>query len=102
MVIKQAEIKLKIKNAAASLDQLALKKYGDITEEDVKDLAIRGKWFKAIESAIDLEIEGLLSILIERVRVASERYDTTLHQVSARVKSLELEVENHLKSLGVL
>jgi hypothetical protein len=63
---------------------------------------IRDKWFQAIESAIELEIQGLLSILIERVRVASERYDTTLHQVSARVKSLELEVENHLKSLGVL
>jgi type I restriction enzyme M protein len=97
MVTKQAEIKSKNKNAAASLDLLALKKYGDLTEEDVKDLAIRSNWFQALEITLEKEFQVLLSVLIGRVKELDERYDETLIEIKLRVQSLELVIEKHLK-----
>ncbi len=96
MVTKQAELKSKIKSAAASLDLMALRKYGDLSEADVKVLAIREKWFKAIESAIEMEINGLQSVLFERIKIVSERYDNKLSDILLKIKSLEHEVEKHL------
>jgi type I restriction enzyme M protein len=100
MVIKQAEIKSKIKSAEASLDQLALSKYGDLTEGDVKNLTIRSKWFQAIESLVELEIQGLLSALIERVRVVSERYLTPISKLDQQTKEIEEKVNTHLQKMG--
>jgi type I restriction enzyme M protein len=96
MVIKQAELKSKIKSAAASLDLMALRKYGDLSVADVKVLAIRDKWFKAIESAIEMEINGLQSVLFERIKIVSERYDNKLSDILLKIKSLEHEFEKHL------
>lgn len=101
MVIKQAELKSKIKGAAASLDLMSLKKYGDLTEEDVKHLVVSGKWFHAIGSSVELEIQGLLLALIERVKVVSERYDNTLYEIAIEVRNLELKVEKLLKTIAV-
>jgi len=97
MVTKQAEIKSKIKSAAASLDQLALKRYGGLSEADVKDLVIRDKWFRALEITLEKEFQGLLSVLGGRVKEVNERYDETLIEIKLQVQSLELAIEKHLK-----
>ncbi len=97
MVIKHAEIKSKIKNTAASLDLLALRKYRDLSEADVKELVIRDKWFQALEITLEKEFQGLLSILVGRVKEVNERYDESLIEIKLQVQQLELAIEKHLK-----
>jgi type I restriction enzyme M protein len=97
MVTKLAELKSKIKGTGASIDLLALKKYGDLTVGDVRDILIRSKWFLSIDDTLEREIQELLSTLVSRVDEVDERYAATLNEVVLRASSLELEIETHLK-----
>jgi type I restriction enzyme M protein len=96
IVTKQAELKSKIKSSEASLDIMALKKYGDLTEADVKDILIRSKLFQSIQGTLEREIQELLSTLLIRVGEVEERYSNTLNEISLSVSSLEMIIEKHL------
>ena len=97
MVTKQADLISKLKSSESSVDLIALRKYGDLTDADVKDLVIRSKWFQAFEITLDKEFQTALSILIGRIKEVVGRYDETLVEVKLRVQSLELVIEKHLE-----
>jgi type I restriction enzyme M protein len=96
MVIKQAELKSKIKNTAASLDLLALSKYNGLSEVDVKELVIREKWFRALEFKLDTEMVLLQTSLSVRLTEITELYQTTLGSISTEVHKMETLVNSHL------
>jgi type I restriction enzyme M protein len=75
---------------------MALKKYGDLTEADVKDILIRSKLFQSIQGTLEREIQELLSTLLIRVGEVEERYSNTLNEISLSVSSLEMIIEKHL------
>ena len=75
--------------------------YPKLTEPEIKTLIVDNKWFDAIWSAIESEIQRLTHNLANRVRELEERYAMTLPELKHAVEELNQKVEAHLNQMGV-
>ncbi|HKT46864.1 MAG TPA: hypothetical protein VJP87_05005, partial [Candidatus Acidoferrales bacterium] len=97
---KRAELKKRIKQADATLDQAAYAKYADLTEADIKTLVVADKWLAALGRAIEVETERAGQQLTQRVKELAERYAAPLPQLETRVAELQAKVDAHLHKMG--
>lgn len=97
---REAELKKELKDAEADLDAKAYTQYPKLTEADVKTLVVEDKWLAALENAITAETQNIASRLTQRVKELSERYETPMPQLTARVDELEAKVNQHLEKMG--
>lgn len=88
------------KEAEEALTKATLKKYPELTEEEIRALVVDDKWLTDIAELIEAEIEARTEQLTARVRVLTERYGHTLPEVSASVEALSSRVTDHLKAMG--
>lgn len=100
MLEKQSALKSDIKKLDEELDALALAKYPELTEPEVKSIVLEDKWLPAIEITVKTEMDRISQQLTGRVRELIERYDTPLPKLDKEVKSLEDKVNVHLKKMG--
>ncbi len=98
---RQSELKKQIKDADATLDQLAYEKYPELSEDEIKALVVDDKWLTALESAVQNELERVSQTLTARVRQLAERYEAPLPELSRQVEELSARVDAHLKTMGV-
>ena len=91
----------KLNEARQALDEKVLKKYPQLTLEEVKSLVVEDKWLAALQSRLLSEIEKSVQELAERVKVLAERYENTLEQITTEVDELSSKVNQHLKRMGV-
>jgi len=99
---KDAKLKKDIKTKDAELDKLALKKYADLTEAEVKNLVINNKWLTDIKGSIQSEIDAISQRLTGRVKELAERYENTLGNLDKSTKELEDKVAVHLEKMGLV
>ncbi|CAG1012103.1 Type I restriction enzyme EcoKI M protein [Anaerolineales bacterium] len=97
---REAELKRGLKDAEAELDALAYAQYPKLTEAEVKTLVVEDKWLAALEAAIHGEMDHISQSLTQRVKELSERYETPMPQLTARVDELEAKVNKHLEKMG--
>jgi type I restriction enzyme M protein len=100
MLGTQGVLKSEIKKLDEELDALALAKYPDLTEPEVKSIVLDDKWLPAIEVTVKTEMDRISQQLTGRVKELIERYDTPLPILDKEVKSLEDKVNAHLKKMG--
>lgn len=84
-----------------ALDLATLKKYGDLTEIDVKALVLDEKWQKTLVRRVAGEADGLTLGLVARIQQLGERYLSTVGDLDAELSTLESRVMNHLADMGV-
>ena len=60
-----------------------LKKYGDLTEADVKALVLDDKWHATVASRVASEVNALTLALVSRIQQLGERYGETLGALEA-------------------
>jgi type I restriction enzyme M protein len=89
------------KEAADALDQAVLRRYSDLTKEEIKALVVVDKWTAAIERDVRTEIERVAQTVAGRVKVLEERYAEPLPTLAAEVESLTERVEGHLRKMGL-
>jgi type I restriction enzyme M protein len=89
-----------VKEAQAALDLSVLGKYGDLSEEEVREIAIDDKWLSALSAAIEAELQRLTEALASRVRTLDERYARTVSELEQEVAELDRKVKEHLKEMG--
>jgi type I restriction enzyme M protein len=82
------------------LDKKALAQYTKLTETDVQNLVVDGKWMKAIQIAINSEMERISQRLTQRLKELLERYETPMPELDKQVKVLEEKVNAHLAKMG--
>jgi type I restriction enzyme M protein len=82
------------------LDKKALAQYSKLTEIDVQNLVVDGKWMKAIQIAINSEMERISQRLTQRLQELLERYETPMPELDKQVKELEEKVNAHLAKMG--
>ena len=70
------------KEAEEALTEATLKKYPELTEEEIRSLVVDDKWLTDIAELIEAEIEARTEQLTARVRVLTERYGHTLPEMS--------------------
>ncbi|MCA1706002.1 MAG: SAM-dependent methyltransferase, partial [Actinobacteria bacterium] len=100
----QAEVAAKkaAKDALTALDTAALKKYGDLTEAEVRAIVLEDKWAAAIRNRVAGEVDALTLNLVNRIQDLGERYAETVGVLIAELELLEARVAGHLAKMGVL
>ena len=99
---EEAKHKKAIKQAEATLDELAYEKYPQLTEEEVKTLVVDDKWLKTLAAAVQGELDRVSQTLTGRIRELAERYAVPLPKLVDEVEMLAARVAEHLKRMGVL
>ena len=97
----EAAAKKAAKDAQAELDLATLKKYGDLTEDEIKALVLDDKWHATAVDGIAGEVEALTRDLVARIQQLGERYAETVNDLETELEKLEAEVANHLAAMGV-
>lgn len=97
----EAKIGKRVKEAQAELDKKVLAQYERLSENEIKNLVVDGKWFAILEAAIDNEAQRLSQQLAGRVKELEERYAHPLPGLEQEVATLSDKVEVHLKQMGV-
>ncbi len=98
----EAMLKKEIKTAETNLDTLLLKKYAELTDDEVQDLVVNHKWLAYLQNALQTEVESISQSLTATIKTLAERYSKTLKELDSAVTDLESEVNTHLQKMGLL
>jgi type I restriction enzyme M protein len=90
-----------VKEAQTTLDLATVKKYGGLTEADVKLLVLDSKWLGTIASRIGDEVNALTLALVARIQELGERYRDTLGALEAELVAAQRRAAAHLAEMGV-
>ena len=98
----EAEVKAgsAAREAQATLDQRVYSKYAELTETEIKTLAVKDKWLADIEDTIFGEVQRLTQRLAARVQELEQRYADPLPELERRVADFGAKVEGHLQRMG--
>lgn len=99
---REAELKKDQKEKTLALDNLTLKTFKELTEEDVRTLVVDDKWLTSIKASIQTEIDAISQRLTGRVKQLAERYENTLIELDKETKTLEDKVSAHLEKMGLV
>ena len=97
----EADAKKAVKDTQTELDQAVLARYGKLTEDEIKQLAVDDKWLADIRTAIESEVERITNQLAGRVRELEERYEAPLPTIEREVEALAARVTGHLEKMGI-
>ena len=97
---EEAATKKALKVAESELDDQAYSRYDSLTEVEVRELVVEGKWLASLEQAVVSEVERVSQALTGRLKQLGERYGEALPAISQRVEELEARVAGHLERMG--
>jgi type I restriction enzyme M protein len=100
LVDAETELKRRLKAAETALDAKAYARFPELTEAEVKALAVDSKWMEQIAADIHGEMDRIIQALTQRVRTLADRYETRMPALSKQVQVLERRVDEHLKAMG--
>ncbi len=100
LLADEASAKRAVKDADAKLTAATLKKYPELSEDEIREIVVQEKWLAAIAAAIEAEVEARTEHLTARVRVLTERYGHTLPEMAEGFGTLESKVTDHLRAMG--
>ncbi|WP_272002866.1 type I restriction-modification system subunit M [Roseovarius sp. ZX-A-9] len=100
LMTAETAAKKAVKEAEEALTEATLKKYPELTEEEIRTLVVDDKWLTDIAELIEAEIEARTEKLTARVRVLTERYGHTLPEIDDQIEVLEAKVLEHLAAMG--
>ncbi|TXI68947.1 MAG: type I restriction-modification system subunit M [Flavobacterium sp.] len=99
---REAELKKDQKEKTVALDNLTLKTFKELTEDEVRTLVVDDKWLTSIKASIQTEIDAISQRLTGRVKQLAERYENTLIELDKESKTLEDKVSAHLEKMGLI
>ena len=97
----EAAARKAVKEAQAKLDEVTLRKYGDLSEKDVETLVLDDKWHATLKRHIAAEVNALTLTLVARIQQLGERYAETIGDLETRLERLEMQVAKHLARMGI-
>ena len=75
-------------------------KYPELSIDEIKDLLINKKWYKAIKNGIDSLYSDLAQYMTSRVKELVLRYEYTVPELEAEQEELKNRVKQHLAMMG--
>lgn len=97
----EAAAKKAAKDAQSDLDLATLKKYGELTEDDIRALVLDDKWRATVAKHVSAEVEALTLDLVARIQQLGGRYAETVGDLDAELEQLEAKVAGHLTAMEV-
>jgi type I restriction enzyme M protein len=98
----ESTVKRAVKEAQAALDVVTLKKYGDLSEAEVKGLVLDDKWKATVSGRVDGVLTSLGLDLVARLQELGGRYSETLGQINNELNELGLRASAHLMEMGIV
>ena len=89
-----------IKAAQKALDDLVLKKYEALTDEEIKHLLFDCKWMPRLYGDINGEIDRILNDYASRVIMIAKRYEHTLGEIEDKTAKSKAAVKQALERMG--
>ena len=99
---KHNKLKKAIKLQAIELDNKTLQQYGQLTENDIRQLVIEDKWLTQLQNDIQSEIDAISQHLTTRIKELAERYENKLSEIDQSVIEAENKVMKHLEKMGLV
>lgn len=97
---KISKIDKKMKQIKSELDKKIIKKYEELTIDEIKDITINDKWLSVLTDNLEEILDGISQSLTGRITELAERYESPMPELEKEVKELESKVEEHLKRMG--
>ena len=94
------DTKIKVKEVLEDLDEKIDAKYPKLSEEEIKTLVVDDKWLTTLAHAVQGELDRVSYSLTGRIRQLSERYGTTLPQLTEESTQLAKRVDMHIEKTG--
>ncbi len=82
------------------LYEKVLKKYAELSADEVKTLVVEDKWFATLSVRIEQLLTDLTQKLSQRVKEIAVRYEYTVPQLEAEQEELKNKVKQHLALMG--
>lgn len=82
------------------LDDNCRNRYETFTDEEIKDLLVNRKWYKAIDDGIQNLYVTVANHLTKRIVELYERYENTLSELTSKLAEEERVVFGHLTQMG--
>lgn len=82
------------------LDDNCRNRYETFTDEEIKDLLVNRKWYKAIDDGIQNIYVTVANHLTKRIVELYERYENTLSELTSKLAEEEKVVFCHLTQMG--
>jgi type I restriction enzyme M protein len=95
-----AQLSAEGKKHTDTLDRKTWDQYKKLTPEDIKQLVVEQKWMRALETAIQGEMERISQRLTGRIKELIDRYDSPLPSIDKEILLLEEKVSAHLHKMG--
>lgn len=96
----ETELRKRLREAEAALDDKVYKHYPTLSVIDVKALTVDDKWIATLDTMIHGEMDRVSQALTTRVKELAERYEAPLPDMTKRVSELEAKVNAHLAKMG--
>ena len=75
LIEQEAEVSKQITEATKELNNKVLRKYPQLTEDEIKTLVVDDKWMPTLRQAINSEMERISQRLTQRIKELAERYE---------------------------
>lgn len=89
-----------IKEKQSVIDGMVIKKYEELTEDEIKHLLFDCKWMPRLNEDINGEIDRILNDYASRVTMIAKRYEHTLGEIEDRTAKSKKSVKLALERMG--
>ena len=100
---KEKEVKnlsREVKKLYKEFDEAILKKYSELSIDEIKHLLFDEKWTARLTQDINNEIESVLNSSMSRIVMIAERYVRTLGEIESDIEKSREAVRDVLKGMG--
>ena len=97
---REKTTKAEIKALDAQLYKEIVRIYGELTEEEARNVIVNKKWLADISLRISDEMQTAMHRIVTEVNDMHSRYEFTLCELSKSFADKEALVFNHLKEMG--
>ncbi|MBR0069569.1 MAG: hypothetical protein IJP97_03645, partial [Synergistaceae bacterium] len=88
------------KRLRKELDEAVIKKYKDLSVDEIKRLLFNAKWLARLSHDISIEIDGVMNECMSRLMKIAERYGRTLVEIEKDTDESRDAVRNALGRMG--
>lgn len=100
LIEAESEADKAVREAQEQLDEKTIRRYGQLSETDIKTLTVADKWLQSVNLAIAGEVRQLAKRIEVRVTELDGRYSRSLQSLLSASANLATQVQSHLERLG--
>ena len=97
---EESALNSELKTKTQELYEKVLRKYKELSEDEVRTLVVEDKWLATLSNRIEQVLTDLTQKLSQRVKEIALRYENTLPTLEEKQEELKNKVKQHLVAMG--